>query len=94
VCVRLLKYTAGINNAAGLEHEHEGLSMDHFGDELPVLTLWRILEQLRDRLPDVESPQLLEEVKRQFGKQFPDTPFPWNDSFVLEAWQQFNDANA
>ncbi len=68
--------------------------MEHFGDELPVLTLWRIFEQVQNRLSSAEPQKLLEGVKEQFAKQFPDTPFPWNEPFVLEAWQQFNDENA
>lgn len=68
--------------------------MEDFGDELPVLTLWRIIEQVHNRLNDVEPSQLLEGVKEQFANQFPGTPFPWNEPFVLEALQQYNDANA
>jgi len=68
--------------------------MEEFGDELPVLTLWRIVEQVHNRLQNVEPPQMLEAVKEQFAEQFPDTPFPWNEPFVLEVWQQYNDANA
>ena len=88
------KNTAEVDNEAGTEHELGGLAMDHFGDELPVLTLWQIIEQVHTRLHDVEPPQLLEEVKGQFAILFPDTPFPWNEPFVLEVWQQYNDANA
>lgn len=65
--------------------------MGEFGDELPVLTLWRIVEQIHNRRQDVEPQKLLELVKEQFAKQFPDTPFPWNEPFVLEVWQQYNE---
>ena len=67
--------------------------MDHFGDELPVLTLWRIIEQVHNRQQDLKPPQLLEAVKTQFAEQFPNTAFPWNEPFVLEVWQQYNDAS-
>lgn len=68
--------------------------MEDFADELPVLTLWRIIEQVQSRLKDPSPPHLVEAVKEQFAKQFPETPFPWNEPFVLEVWQQSNDANA
>ena len=78
----------GSNTNAG------GLVMEEFGDELPVLTLWRIVEQVHSHLHDVEPPQLLEAVKKRFAEQFPDTPFPWNEQFVLEVWQQYKAPNA
>lgn len=62
--------------------------MEQFGDELPVLTLIRILEQIDDRLHGAAPPQVVDAVKEQFAQQFPGTPFPWNDAFVLEIWQQ------
>ena len=68
--------------------------MEQFGDELPVLTLWRIVEQVHQRLPDLEPQQFVEQVKQQFAMQFPGTPFPWNESFVLEAWEQCKDEPA
>jgi hypothetical protein len=90
-----LKNTAEVDNEAGSEHNAGGLAMEEFGDELPVLTLWRIVEQVHKQLHDVEPPQLLEVVKERFAEQFPGTPFPWNEPFVLEVWQQYKDnANA
>jgi hypothetical protein len=67
--------------------------MEHFGDELPVLTLSRIIEQVLQHQPETEPQRLLVAVKQQFADQFPGTPFPWNDSFVLEVWQQVVDGN-
>ena len=65
--------------------------MESFGAELPVLTLWRIIEKIYKGLHDGEPPQIVEGVKEQFAKQFPDTPFPWNEPFVLEVWEQYKD---
>ena len=65
--------------------------MEDFGDELPVLTLWRIVEQVQGRLDDPSPPQLLDAVREQFTNRFPNTPFPWNEPFVLEVWQQCKD---
>jgi hypothetical protein len=64
-----------------------------FGDELPVLTLWRIIEQVQNRPGDPEPPELVDAVKTQFAEQFPNTPFPWNEAFVLEVWQQVKDVD-
>jgi hypothetical protein len=68
--------------------------MERFGDELPVLTLWRICEQVDSSLHDAEPSQVITAVKEQFAKQFPETPFFWNDGFVLEVWEQVNGADA
>jgi hypothetical protein len=68
--------------------------MEDFGDELPVLTLMRIIEQVRISHNNGELPQVLVAVKKQFANEFPGTPFPWNEPFVLEMWQQCNDENA
>lgn len=68
--------------------------MEDFGDELPVLTLWRIIEQVQNRLKDLDQPRMIEAVREQFANQFPGTPFPWNEPFVLEVWQQVNETNA
>ena len=88
------KTIAEEDNAAGTEHDLGELAMEHFGDELPVLTLLRIIEQVYNRLSDAEPAQVLEAIKEQFAKQFPGTPFPWNEPFVLETWQQYTDENA
>jgi len=68
--------------------------MEQFGDELPVVTLMRIIEEVQDRQNGIEEPQAAQAVKEQFAKQFPGTAFPWNDAFVLEVWRQSSDSNS
>jgi hypothetical protein len=50
--------------------------MDEFGNKLPVLTLLRIVEQVRDRLQGAPPPQALDGIKEHFAKQFPNALFP------------------
>lgn len=86
------KNAAEVDNGTGTD-KRGGLAMEEFGDELPLLTLMRIVEQVHNHLHDVEPSQLLEAVKERFAEQFPKTPFPWNEPFVLEVWQQCKDTN-
>ena len=67
--------------------------MEQFGDELPVVTLLRIFEHIQNQQVVIQPPELIEEVKKQFAKEFPGAVFPWNESFVLQAWQQQNSDN-
>jgi hypothetical protein len=68
--------------------------MEQFGDELPVVTLMRIIEEVQDRQQGIAGPQAIEAVKQQFAEHFPNTEFPWNDAFVLEVWSQLSDSDS
>lgn len=83
-----------MDNVAGINATWEELAMEQFGDELPVVTLMRLIEEVQSRQNRIEVPQAVQAVKEQFAKQFPSTAFPWNDAFVLEAWRQSSDSNS
>lgn len=68
--------------------------MEQYGNELPVVTLMRIIEEVQDRQHGIEGPQAIEAVKQQFAQHFPNTAFPWNDAFVLEVWSQSSDSDS
>ena len=89
-----IKSPAEVDNAAGIDANLGDLAMEQFEDELPVVTLMRIIEEVQDRQSGLKGPQVIVAVKEQFAKQYPGATFPWNEAFVLEVWRQSSDSNS